>query len=131
MALSLTEVLATGQAPQLFTAGRLAAALAAVFIASLTAYKGMELFRRRGLIDMAETTPNLAEIEMKEKIEKYCFMVDELRRDRERLAKECDKLKADQTAQPLIPLPLKRQSAAKKEVGRKPARVSRKNDKKK
>jgi len=87
MSPTLSQVLAQGGQASTFGFFHLAAALAAVCIAAFSAVKGYEIYRRnRWLSTVVEDAPPLAERENKEEREKLNFLLDEMKREKERLA---------------------------------------------
>lgn len=91
---SLSQVLTQGDAaaaaihPVYLLAG-----LAFFFLAAFSAVKGIAVYRRSRLVPMAlSNVPSLSEIEEREKIEKFAFMTDELKSEKEKLAAQNSEL---------------------------------------
>ncbi|MBU1616353.1 MAG: hypothetical protein KKF06_01055, partial [Candidatus Margulisbacteria bacterium] len=82
--MALAEVLSAGPGVSFWNPVVLAASVATVAAAALSAIKGIHLFRR-GKVQLLEQAPALEEIENNEEIEKLIFLVNELKRDKERL----------------------------------------------
>ncbi|OGC11403.1 hypothetical protein A3K48_02675 [candidate division WOR-1 bacterium RIFOXYA12_FULL_52_29] len=86
MAMAFSEVLSAGPSFSLWNPALLAASIATIAAATFSAIKGLHLYRRGKLTGgMIECSPALEEIETNEEIEKLIFLVNELKRDKERL----------------------------------------------
>lgn len=86
MAIALAEVLSAGPSYSLWNPMYLAASVAAIAAATFSAVKGFHLYRRGRIANqLIDCAPALEEIENNEEIEKLIFLVNELKRDKERL----------------------------------------------
>lgn len=90
---SLSQVLTQGDAAAIHPVYWLAG-LAFFFLAAFSAVKGIAVYRRSRLMPMTlnDNVPSLSEIEEREKIEKFAFMADELKIEKEKLAAQNSEL---------------------------------------
>ena len=86
MSPTLSQVLASGGRPLSFNVMYFATALIAFCAAVFSVTKGYELFRRRGTPIVVEKAPNLSEVGNNEKLEKFSFLVNELKHENNQLA---------------------------------------------
>lgn len=90
---TMSQVLTSGGTPAYAIFMRYAAALAVIFVAVFSAAKGYALYRRRRFFPaVMEAGPDLNEIENRDKIEKFNFMVDELKRENEKMVLQNNEL---------------------------------------
>jgi hypothetical protein len=90
---TLNQVLASGGTSAYTGFLHFAAALAVVLVAVFSAAKGYTVYRRRRFLPaVMEPGLDLNEIENREKIEKFNFMMDELKRENEKMVLQNNEL---------------------------------------